>query len=190
MICKNCGNNNADNVKFCSVCGTKMEAQPESVSAPVAVQSELSMKWYKCVISDGLLGGILLIIGGIALPILPFIFPDYAERYADVFPMLIFAVFGFSALALTTGIFALIAWYFLKNFKRYSLMLLNITYSLCAVAVCCLGVYFRLVTVKFVFPLYVELVPFILIGFAVVFFPVFITLNSIYFNKRKHLFVN
>ena len=195
MYCQHCGSRLEEGVKFCVNCGAPQEESPENAEypeqfaypkEPVGPQGpELGMKWYKFLIWVSLVFGALLnlvegiraLTGGhyaMAGGDAAFIYDYYGGglRACDM-------IYGLLLIAL--AVFMIYTRFRLSGFRRNGPACLNIVYA--SVAVCSL--------------VYI-LVAGAVVGeslmdsgtvSSIVTSGIMIAVNTVYFNKRKHMFI-
>ena len=198
MFCTNCGKELPDNVAFCTNCGLKLKNTYHSQSEvhapwtqqynPVPpAQPELSMKWYKFLIYFSLIAGavlnfvygILNLTGGNYL-----IYGVEPETMYSAFEGLQTLDIGFGIVYLALIPFALIVRSSLAKYKKDAPGMLYIYHGACMLISLSYNMFSVIITGGSVSEIIAQALG------TVAGVVLFIALNIIYFNKRKHLFVN
>lgn len=190
-FCQTCGSQIPTGLQTCPNCGAPAMQRPVPADTdPYAVQRP--MKWFKFLIYFALwLGGIFTILTGIST----MLGLQYASAGSDasmvyaLFPHLQPVDLVYGAICILLGCFTIVVRFKLARFRKSALVCLYCMYAL-----------------NFVIPLIYSIVQAICISMPIVQIfsstligelvgrligtGVAITLNVIYFNKRRHLFVN
>lgn len=198
MFCRNCGSSVPDGSRFCPGCGSDVsgyatqsqpqpQPQPQPVTPPVNIQPALGMGWFKLLIYFGLWAGALLNFGTAISLLTGSVYgeKEVVELVYAVFPDLkpVDLIVGISLIAL--AIWGIITRFRLSGYHKNGLLCLNCTYA--AGAIINLGYLLAAGSI----------VSFDVLGdsitssiTSVVVSIVMIIVNTVYFGKRKHLFVN
>lgn len=198
MFCSNCGKELPDNVAFCTNCGVKLKNNYQSrneVHAPWTQQYNpvppsqpaLPMNWYKFLIYFSLfagavvnfISGILNLTGGNYL-----IYGVDPETVYSAFDGMHILDIGFGIVYFALIPFALIARSSLAKFKKDAPNMFYIYHGASMIVSVAYNMFSVIITGGSISEIIAQA-----LGTAagVV---LFIALNIIYFNKRKHLFVN
>lgn len=197
MFCTKCGSEISEGSAFCPVCGTNLAQQPNNGQfngaqanynqQPIGNQNQLGMAWYKFLIYFALFAGAVLNV------VSAFIYFSGSQYGGEYQTQLVYAFFdGLQGLDMFMGILVLgaavlgiVTRFSLSGYKKNAPKLVTALYSYSIVAnviylialSAVLGVSFEQIEVgNFVTQIAVSVL--------------MVCLNTVYFKKRAHLFVN
>ena len=184
MFCKNCGNEIAENEKYCSKCGTLVNSDSENVYgagfSDLPTEPERPMKWYKFLIYFSLFAGAVInILSGLLTVVGLFTASEVYAAYPGTFMYDVFvALFAFAFAGLSIYTRQTLASY--KKIGPKLLCALYVSTAVYAVAFGLLGAALTQGTVPFEVSDVSGAISNIVLA----------AINFVYFNKRKNMFVN
>lgn len=186
-FCQACGSQISTDLQACPNCGAPAMQRPMSANIdPYAVQKP--MKWFKFLIYFALwLGGISTILTGIST----MLGLSYASAGADasmvyaIYPLLQPVDLVYGAICIILGCFTIVTRYQLARFRKNALVFLYCMYALNFVIPCIFTIIQAICINISIMQIFTSTLIGQFVGTGVA-----ITLNVIYFNKRRHLFVN
>ena len=183
MKCPNCGNQNPDNEKICQECGYDM-SNVQHIQVP---KFDMPMKWYMFLVIFWLpLNAFFNIINGIQFIIYPKVSFEQLSELGDISVVALEKLNVFYGICLVViGVFMIYTLRNLRAFKKISLLCIQSVY-----------VFNALVTLfQFIMTLYITGLQGSHLAYPIIYATAIATIfmiivNTVYFNKRKHLFVN
>lgn len=190
MFCAKCGFQFDEDKTVCPQCGCSVEESAQTAvsgNAPIP-QPELPMKWFKFLIYFSLFANAVInVYNGISY-ITGLLYGQDAEIVYEIFSGLKTVDMVFGVLSIALAAFAVFTRFRLSKFCKNGPVLLHLVYA----ANCVLGLLYA-IGVAAVMPEYMSVTEVINVSQLVSSFVVsgvMIAINVVYFNKRKHLFVN
>lgn len=210
MFCNNCGKKIEDGVSFCPACGNKLQTQETmnikreeygGMQKDYYVDSKRNsgnslrsnqaykMKWYKFIIYFQLFAGAL---GAVLSGVVYYFFVKLAPSDIEVSLALNIANICYSAIYIASGIFALFVRHQMVKYKKNAPLLYNVYLLLNGVLPMIVLIPIKLMIPDITFVDYIfKAKNYILAdGITLVMACIMVWLNSIYFGKRKGLFVH
>lgn len=193
MFCKNCGTELTDGASFCQNCGTPVEAEKnESQQNPaptsIPTQPELPMGWFKFIINFSLFAAAVLNVLNAITYLAGTQYEGEAEFVWGFFPDLKALDVFMGIAALVLAVYAIITRFQLAKFRKIGPPLLILMPFLTIVIQVIYAAGVISVLRGFIAPS--EAIDFATLGSNIAGNLVLEIVNIIYFNKRKHLFVN
>ena len=183
MYCVSCGQENDENTVYCSNCGEKLVKEETSESAVQNVnESELPLRWHKFLVYFSLFLGALMYIGEGYNAVSGIQYGDMVEVIYSYYDGLKAADVGYGIALFGLAAFAIFTRFQLAGFKRNAPNLLMILY--CVPILLSFGYLLIVGGITGINMIDASFVGNIL-GSATI-----IVINKVYYNKRKHLFVN
>ena len=190
MFCKNCGTELTDGATFCQNCGTQVEAEIQQNPAPTSIpaQPELPMGWFKFIINFSLFAAAVLNVLNAVTYLAGTQYEGEAEFVWAFFPDLKSLDIFMGIAVLVLAAYAIITRFQLAKFRKIGPPLLILMPFLTIVI--------QVIYAAGVVSVFSDLMPaheaidFVRLGSNIAGNLVLEIVNIIYFNKRKHLFVN